>query len=38
MAVKLPIQEMTRLNSSGICHAALKDVMPPEDIPVMAWL
>ncbi len=31
-------QEITRLNSSGICQAALNEVMPPDDNPVIAWL
>jgi hypothetical protein len=38
MLVKLPIQDMTRLNCSGICHAALNEQMPPDDRPVIARL
>src|SRR5215831_14886964 len=38
MLSKLPIHVITRLNVSGICHAALKLHIPPEDRPVIARL
>ena len=38
MLVKLPIHEITRLNWSGICQAALKEQIPPDESPVIARL
>src|SRR6266567_7849632 len=38
MLSKLPIQVITRLNSSGTCQAALKLHIPHEESPVIARL
>src|SRR5450755_3150549 len=38
MLAKLPIQEITRPNCSGICHAALNEQIPPDESPVIPRL